>query len=273
MSQFIENTNFLSEKAWQSVRSKFSELSWLKNSDESSISELSPVFDNTVVQRLVLNVLEPLGEGCFFEDNFGFRQTDTLNMALSRVRELVAEGYVWLGLGHIEGCFNQLPFEPVLKKLQKLCSDKELVSLVRQMLDSQETEPERSLFPDMLLAPFLCNLYLHDLDRVLQRKKVFFVRFHEDFIVFAFEEQAAFKALGLAERQLGKMGLELNPSKTRVIRSASEYKFRGKRLPNSKLLFQRSWLDWRIHKAPALTEVGVSQSVAGRFFDKFSRSY
>ncbi len=109
-------------------------------------------------------------------------------MALSRVRELVTEGYVWLGIGNIEGCFGELPYERVLKKLQKLCGDKELVSLVRQMLDSQEAEPERSLFPDMLLAQFLCNLYLHDLDRVLQRKKVLFVRFHEDFIVFAFEE-------------------------------------------------------------------------------------
>ncbi len=74
----------------------------------------------------------------------------------------------------------------------------------------------------------------------------------------------------MAERQLGKMGLELNRFKTRVVRSASEYKFRGKCLPNSKPLFQRSWLNWRFHKAPALTEVDTA---TGRFWDKFSRSY
>jgi len=267
MSQSIDEVVSMSDQVSPSLFSKFSGLSkWLNNSDASAVPELSPVLRDKVVQRLVLNVLEPLGEGCFSEDNFGFRQADTLDMALSRVRELVAEGYVWLGLGHIEGCFTQLPYKPVLKKLQKLCGDKELVSLVHQILDSEETEPERSLFPDMLLAPFLCNLYLHDLDRVLQRKKVVFVRFHEDFIVFALEEQAAFKALGLAERLLGNLGLELNPSKTRVVRSASEYKFRGKRLPNSKLLFQSSWLDWRFQKAP-LTEVDT-----GRFWDKFSKN-
>ena len=259
MNQSIEEVISVSDQALLSLRGKFKKFSkqWLNNYDANqvvdTVTELSPVWQNKVVQRLVLNVLEPLGDGCFSEDNFGFRQTDTLDMALSRVRELVADGYVWLGLGHIEGCFSQLPSKPVMKKLQKLCGDKELVSLVGEILDSQGSEQERSLFPDMLLAPFLCNLYLHDLDRVLQRKKVMFVRFREDFIVFAFDEDAAYKALGLAERQLGKIGLELNPSKTKVVRSASEYKFRGKRLPNILPLFQRgwaNWLDWRFYKAP-----------------------
>jgi RNA-directed DNA polymerase len=260
MKQSIENIEFMSGKAWQSLRGNFGDL--LGNS--GAVSELSPVLPDKVVQRLLLNVLEPLGDICFSKSNFGFRHADSLDLALSRVRELVAEGYVWLGIGNIEGCFSQLPFDPVLKKLHKLCGDEELVALVRQILDAQRVDGGGGLFPDMLLAPFLCNLYLHDFDRVLQRKKVVFVRFREDFIVFAVDERAAFKALGLAERQLGKMGLELNPAKTMVVRSASKYKFRGKRLPNIQPLFQNGWASW-LNKVPEFKDVVVDKLVAGRF--------
>jgi len=247
MSQSIENMLFMSGKAWQSVRGKFDDLSekWLnKSGSGESVFELSPVLPNKTLQSLILEMLESLGDGFFCEGNFGFQQDEDLDLALLRVRELVAEGYVWLGIGQIEGRFGELPFEYVLNKLQKLCGDRELVAVVANILDAQDFGRVRGLFPDMVLAPFLCNLYLHDVDRFLQGKKVVFLRFREDFIVFGFDEESVFKGLGLAESQLARMDLELNPFKSKVVRSASEYTFRGERLPNIKLSFKQRLVSW-----------------------------
>jgi len=195
-----------------------------------------------LIQRAILTVLEPLGEAIFHECSFGFRHQYTLDMALSKVREIVRKGYVWLGDADIKGCFDNIPYEQALKTLYKLCGDKELVAIVRSSIESQPDKfrpagKSRGLPQGMVLSPFLCNLHLHDFDCFLQAKKIPFVRFADDFIVFAQEEQAAHKALQLAGKQLNKLGLDLHPDKTRVIRSSSKYKFLGKRLPNGKPRF------------------------------------
>jgi retron-type reverse transcriptase len=90
----------------------------------------------------------------------------------------------------------------------------------------------------MVLSPFLCNLYLHDFDSFLDSKQIPFVRFADDFIVFAKQEAAAQQALQLAGQHLQKLGLQLHPDKTKVIRSSSRHRFLGKRLPDSKPRFR-----------------------------------
>jgi RNA-directed DNA polymerase len=196
-----------------------------------------------LVQRAILTVLEPLGEAIFHDFSFGFRAQFTLDMALAKVRELVRKGYIWLGDADIKGCFDNIPYGQTLKKLQKLCGDKELVNLVRYSIESQQDKfrPSgrgRGLPQGMVLSPFLCNLHLHDLDCFLQSNKIPFVRFADDFILFAENEAGAQQALQLAEKQLKKLGLALHPDKTRVIRSSNRHRFLGKRLPNGKPRFQ-----------------------------------
>jgi RNA-directed DNA polymerase len=201
------------------------------------------VVRDKLLQRAILTVLEPLGEAIFHECSFGFRPQCTLDMALSKVREIVRKGYVWLADADIKGCFDNIPYEQVLKTLYKLCGDKELMAIVRDCIESQPDNfrpagKGRGLPQGLVLSPFLCNLHLHDFDCFLQSKKIPFVRFADDFILFAQEEPAAHKALQLAAKQLNKLGLELHPEKTRVIRSSSKYKFLGKRLPNAKPRFK-----------------------------------
>ena len=135
-----------------------------------------------LVQRAVLTVIEPLGEAIFHESSFGFRYQYTLDMALSKVREWVRKGYVWLGDADIKGCFDNIPYEQVLKRLQKLSGDKELVKLVRYCIESQPDKfrifgRRKGLPQGMVLSPFLCNLHLHEFDCFLESKKIPFVRF------------------------------------------------------------------------------------------------
>ena len=181
-----------------------------------------------LVQRAILTVLEPLGEAIFHESSFGFRHQYTLDMALAKVRELVRKGYIWLGDADIKGCFDNIPYEQVLKTLYILCKPEKFCAGGKG----------RGLPQGMVLSPFLCNLHLHDFDCFLQTKKIPFVRFADDFILFAFDEVRAKQALQLAEKSLKKLGLELHPEKTRVIRSTKRHRFLGKRLPDSKPRFQ-----------------------------------
>ena len=196
-----------------------------------------------LAQRAIFTVLEPLGEAIFHECSFGFRPQFTLDMALSKVREFVRKGYVWLGDADIKGCFDNIPYKMVLKSLQNLCGDKELVQVVRHCIESQPNRfrPSgrgRGLPQGMVLSPFLCNLYLHEFDCFLQSQHIPFVRFADDFILFSKDEAGAKLALQLAGKQLNKLGLDLHPDKTKVIRSSKRHRFLGKRLPDGKPRFR-----------------------------------
>jgi RNA-directed DNA polymerase len=196
-----------------------------------------------LVQYAILTVLEPLSESF----GFGLENQAHSEFALAKVRELVANGYVWLGVTNIKDCLDSLPVEAVLKSLYKLCGDKSLVAVVRLFFESQPDKShlvgkDRGLPQGMILTPFLRELYLHQLDEFLQRKQIPFVRVADHFIVFAGDEAAARKALERADGFVKKLGLDLNPNNNQVIRSSFQYKFLGHRLPNSQAVNYGTWL-------------------------------
>lgn len=203
----------------------------------------APAVRDKLAQRAVLTVLEPLGEAIFHPASFGYRPQCTREMALARIREGVRGGWVWIGDADIRACFDTLPNRGVLKELKRLCPERALLRLVRLWLDSlpdrfRPAGPGRGLPQGMVLSPFLCNLYLHRLDCALERKGIPFVRFADDFVLLGRTEQEARRALGFAGKQLRKLGLELHPDKTRVIRANPRHNFLGLRLPDSKERFQ-----------------------------------
>jgi RNA-directed DNA polymerase len=196
-----------------------------------------------LVQRAVLTVLEPLGEALFREASYGYRPQCTREMVLSRVREWVRQGWIWLGDADIQSCFDHIPHRPVLRQLKKLCGDRELVNLTHLWLNSvppafRPNGSGRGLPQGMLLSPFLCNLHLHALDVKLECRSIPYVRFADNFIVLGHTEQEAKRALKIAVRKLWWLGLSLHPEKTRVIRSAPKHRFLGQRLPEAKPRFQ-----------------------------------
>ncbi len=83
-----------------------------------------------------------------------------------------------------------------------------------------------------MLSPLFCNLYLHEFDRALVKANIPFVRFADDFLLFANARAKAEKELEFAGRQLDKLGLRLHPEKTQVVRSHPRVRFLGESLPS-----------------------------------------
>jgi hypothetical protein len=83
----------------------------------------------------------------------------------------------------------------------------------------------------MILSPFLCNLYLTEWDAYLSDRGFCFVRFADDFLVFASDEKGARKALAHVKTGLKRLDLALNTDKTRLAPSGPQVTFLGRRLP------------------------------------------
>ncbi len=197
----------------------------------------APAVRDKLVQRAFLTVLEPLGEHIFHPNSFGYRPMCTVDMALARLREWIRQGYHWLGDADISACFDAIPQQPVLEQLMALCGDARVITIVDRWFNAippafRPGGQGLGLPQGMVLSPFLCNLYLHDMDMDLEEQQIPFVRYADDFIVLGTSEAAAQSALDCAAASLQRLHLQLNPDKTQIIRTAKSHSFLGKKLPN-----------------------------------------
>jgi RNA-directed DNA polymerase len=77
------------------------------------------------------------------------------------------------------------------------------------------------------LSPMLSNILLDDLDKELERRGLPFVRYADDFAVFAKSQRAAERIMASVSRYLtGTLRLVVNQEKSRVVAS-EEFEFLG----------------------------------------------
>ena len=189
-----------------------------------------------LIQRAMLTVLEPRAEAIFHEDSYAYRPNRNVDMALARVRERVNTGLDWLVDADITSFFDSIPHRPLLKRLKRFVSDGYAMNLIEQWLkhgahQSSMLRSSRGIAQGAILSPLFCNLYLHQMDAELASRHIPFVRFADDFLLFAPTKAQAQAALEHVRQLLDKLQLELHPRKTQIVRSGPETHFLGKPLP------------------------------------------
>ncbi len=190
------------------------------------------------IQRAVLSVLEPIGEQLFHNDSFGYRPRRNVEMAHRRACERIQCGLPWLVDADITKFFDNIPHRPLQKTLKQYIPDRELLALIDLWLAEGASSLSflgirRGVAQGAVVSPILCNFYLHELDMALAGKNIPFVRFADDFLLFAPDERRANDVLKFVDQKLKTMGLELHPDKTRVARSHRGLVFLGLPLPTS----------------------------------------
>lgn len=190
-----------------------------------------------LVQRALLTVLEPRAERLFHDDSFAYRPQRNVEKALAKVRERIRIGQDWLVDADIEKFFDSIPHRPLLKVLDAFVEDRPAMRLIAQWLDQGAhvkslLSTPKGISQGAILSPLFCNLYLHRFDTALAKAKIPFVRFADDFLLFAPAQEQANKALAYASRELERLGLNIHPEKTRVVRASREVSFLGQSLPN-----------------------------------------
>ncbi len=189
-----------------------------------------------LIQRAVLGVLEPIGEQLFHNDSYGYRPRRNVEMAHRRACERIQCGLPWLVDADIAKFFDNIPHRPLQKVLRQYIPDRELLALIDLWLAEGASAlsflgTRRGVAQGAVISPILCNFYLHELDTALAGKNIPFVRFADDFLLFAPDEQRANDALKFVDQKLKAIGLELHPDKTRVARSHRGLIFLGLPLP------------------------------------------
>jgi len=141
----------------------------------------------------------------------------------------------WVVDADIRQFFDNIPHKLLIKQIKKLVADRKVIALIKRWLDAGlmrrgVLKIARGIPQGAVFSPFFCNVYLTVFDYRLSSQNLPFVRFADDFLVFARSKKDAIQAHIFIRKTLNRLGLQLNQDKTRVVQSGSNFCFLGKNL-------------------------------------------
>jgi RNA-directed DNA polymerase len=191
-----------------------------------------PTFEDKVLQRGVVMVLEAVYEQDFLDCSYGFRPGRSAHQALDAVwQQTMSMGGGWILEVDIRQFFDTLDHAHLREFLQHRIRDGVLLRLLGKWLNAGILEEGNLTFPEAgtpqggVISPLLANVYLHYvLDVWFEREvkprlqgRAFLVRYADDFVIGFASEEDARRVLDVLPKRFGKYGLTLHPDKTRLV--------------------------------------------------------
>lgn len=193
-----------------------------------------PTVKDRVVQQAALLVLEPIFEADFLDSSYGFRPGRSAHQAIDAIRQHLASGLQEVYDADLQGYFDTIPHDQLLKCLEMRIADRSVLSLIRMWLQApvverddqgrtKTTKPGQGTPQGGVISPLLANVYLHWFEKAFYRPdgpvtwaKAKLVRYADDFVILARYQTGRLRAW--VERQLeGRFRLTINRKKTRVV--------------------------------------------------------
>ena len=191
-----------------------------------------PTFEDKVLQRAAVMVLEALYEQDFLSCSFGFRPGRSAHDALRTLRE----GVMSMGGGYvleadIRDCFGTLAHNHLREILSLRMRDGVLTRLIGKWLNAGVLEAGSIVRPDSgtpqggVISPILANIYLHTVldvwfETVVKprlRGRAFLVRYADDFVIVFARRDDADRVYAALPQRFGRYGLTLHPEKTKLL--------------------------------------------------------
>jgi len=188
--------------------------------------------EDKIVQSAVTTVLGHIYEEDFMGFSYGFRPERDSHRALDALWVGLTECPInWVLDMDIEGYFDHIQHDWLIRFLQHRIADKRVIRLIRKWLKAGVLDEGKWLSVDegspqgAVISPILANVYLHyvfDLWSEQRRRKqargaMIMVRYADDIVAGFQHRQEAEAFLRELTVRLSDFGLSLHPTKTRLI--------------------------------------------------------
>jgi RNA-directed DNA polymerase len=187
-----------------------------------------PSIRDRVVQGALKLILEPIFDADFQTGSFGYRPKKAAHAAIRRVSEAILKGKTYVIDLDLRSYFDTVKHHIVLEKVARRVKDPEVLWLLKLML---KASGKQGVPQGGVISPLLSNVYLNDVDRMLERAKkvtqcqqwtyVEYARFADDMVILVdshprqqWLRQAVEKRL---REELAKLEVEVNEEKSRRV--------------------------------------------------------
>lgn len=218
-----------------------------------------PTVSDRVAQTVAKLVFEPSVEAIFLPDSYGYRPSKSALDAVGVTRERCWK-YKWVLEFDIRGLFDNIPHDLLMKAVRKHALEKWVILYIErwlkapmQMEDGTTKARDRGTPQGGVISPVLSNLFLHYAFDVWITKNwpsSPWCRYADDGLAHFENLEDAEKAKSELQQRFQECGLELQPTKTKIVyckagakRSSFEntkfdflgYTFRSRSVKNNKL--------------------------------------
>jgi RNA-directed DNA polymerase len=191
-----------------------------------------PTVSDRALQRSTAQVLSAIYEQDFLPCSYGGRPARGAHHALATLTEEIAGGKTgWVLEADLKNFFGSLSHDWLLRFVEHRVGDLRLISLIRRwlkagILEDGAVRPNDEGTPQGgSISVLLSNLYLHHVldlwfERVVKprlRGTASLVRYIDDFVVCFQYRSDALRFQDALRKRLGKFGLTLEPTKTKLV--------------------------------------------------------
>ena len=195
-----------------------------------------PCFEDRIVQHRLSGILQAIWEPEFRDCSYGFRPRRNAHQALAELGEITTnQGTQWLVEADIKGFFDHVEHDWLMRFLEHRVGDPVLLRIIRRLLKAGVMEAgvftasEAGTPQGGLVSPVLANIYLHYvLDLWFEKRNVrtgngqgYLIRYADDFVACFTHEEDARRFMDELTERLAVFGLEVEPSKTCLLRFGS----------------------------------------------------
>ena len=221
-----------------------------------------PTIRDRVVQMSCKLVIEPIFEADFEDSSYGFRPKRDAKGAMPRLKKELKGGKTEVYEADLSNYFDTIPHDKLLITVGKRISDKRVLKLLKLWLKTPVIDEENRISGGKkaktgtpqggVISPLLANIYLHLLDKVVNKpgsvysqEGVCIIRFADDFVLMG--KRITTTVQQKTESILTRMGLELNREKTKVVKAREKsFDFLGFTIRYDRDLQGRNWKYWNI---------------------------
>jgi len=187
-----------------------------------------PAIRDRVVQGALKHILEPIFEADFHDGSYGYRPKRTAQQAVDRVAEAIVRNKTRVIDVDLAAYFDSVRHDVLLAKVARRVDDRDILHLVKLML---KASGKRGVPQGGVISPLLSNIYLTEVDAMLERAKavtangphtyVEYARYADDLVILVNNDRRQDWLLEAVPRrlreELAKLDVRLNEEKSRTV--------------------------------------------------------
>lgn len=187
-----------------------------------------PTVKDRVVQGAMKLILEPIFEADFKGCSYGYRRRRSAHQALDRVTVGILRGLTRVVEVDLSGYFDNIRHHLLLEKVGRRVQDDEVMHLLKLIL---KANGKKGVPQGGIISPLLSNLYLDDVDEMMERARevtrrkgyenMGFVRSADDMVILVHGHPSEDWLLRAVQKrlkeELEKLQVQMNEEKTTVV--------------------------------------------------------